>query len=147
MTKFFCISYLLDKIYHYIKIILMISWLVIMLLFSHYQKLSQLGVKISYNVLIDSPQIINGKVLFAVHICLVRSTRILTSLMISWIVLMLLILHYQNLSQLGQGVKILYDILTPPLSSSNAFDFYTTKTYPNLARGWKYCMIFWHTPF
>ena len=35
--------------------------------------------------------------------------------MISWIVIMLLFWHYQKLSQLDPGVKILYDILTPPL--------------------------------
>ena len=40
-----CISYLLDKIYHYVKIILMISLVIIMLLFWYYQKLSQLKVK------------------------------------------------------------------------------------------------------
>ena len=35
--------------------------------------------------------------------------------MISWIVKMLLFWHYQNLSELNPGVKISYDILTPPL--------------------------------
>ena len=48
-TRYFafnvCISYLLDKIYHYIKIILMISLVIIMLLFWYYQKLSKLKVK------------------------------------------------------------------------------------------------------
>ena len=48
-TRYFafnvCISYLFDKIYHYIKIILMISLVIIMLLFWYYQKLSQLKVK------------------------------------------------------------------------------------------------------
>ena len=34
--------------------------------------------------------------------------------MISWIVKMLLFLQYQKLSQLDPGVKISYDILTPP---------------------------------
>ena len=68
-----CISYLLVKIYHYIKIILMISWVVIMLLFWHYQKLFQLRVKISYDILTDSAQIINDKVLVAIHICLITS--------------------------------------------------------------------------
>ena len=111
-----CISYLLVKIYHYIKIILMISWVVIMLLFWHYQKLFQLRVKISYDILTDSAQIINDKVLFAIHICLITSINKLTSLMISF------------------------------LCSSNAFSFYTTKNYPNLTRGSKYCMIFWHPP-
>ena len=33
--------------------------------------------------------------------------------MISLIVMMLLFWHYQKLSQLEPGVKILYDILTP----------------------------------
>ena len=42
----------------------MFSWKVIMLLFWHYQKLSQLRVKISYDILIDPPHIINDKVLF-----------------------------------------------------------------------------------
>ena len=35
-----CILYLVDKIYHYVKIILMISWIVIMILFWNYQKRS-----------------------------------------------------------------------------------------------------------
>ena len=35
--------------------------------------------------------------------------------MISWIAIMLLFWHYQKLSQLDPGVKISYDILTPPL--------------------------------
>ena len=100
-----CISYLLDKIYHYIKIILMISWVVIMLLFWHYQKLFQLRAKISYDILTDSPQIINDKVLFAIHICLITSFNILTLLMISF------------------------------LCSSNAVNFYTTKTIPTWPRG------------
>ena len=52
----------------------------------HYQKLSQLMVNISYDILIDFPQIIND-VLFVVHIC-IRSIDILTSLMISCVVLM-----------------------------------------------------------
>ena len=34
--------------------------------------------------------------------------------MISWIVKMPLFWHYQNLSKLDPGVKISYDILTPP---------------------------------
>ena len=34
--------------------------------------------------------------------------------MISWIVKMLLFWHYQKLYQLDPGVKISYDILTPP---------------------------------
>ena len=38
--SFVCILYLVDKIYHYVKIILMISWIVIMILFWNYQKLS-----------------------------------------------------------------------------------------------------------
>ena len=94
----------------------MISWVVIMLLFWHYQKLSQLMVKISYDILTDSPQIFKDKVLFAVHICLIRSISILTSLMISF------------------------------LSSSNALNFYTIKNYPNSTRGSKYRMIFWPHP-
>ena len=32
------------------------------------------------------------------------------------------------------------------LSSSNAFNSYTTKNYPNLTWGSKYHMIFWHPP-
>ena len=58
----------------------MISWIVIMLLFWHYQKLSQLdlGVKISYIILtpldiFDPPQIIDDEVVFAFHIYLIRS--------------------------------------------------------------------------
>ena len=85
----------------------MISWVIIMLLFWKYQKLSQLKVKISYNILNDSPQIINVKVLFVAHICLIRSIDISTSWMISF------------------------------LSSSNAFYFCTTKNYANLTRGQK----------
>ena len=34
--------------------------------------------------------------------------------MISLIVMMLLFWHYQKLSQLNPGIKISYDILTPP---------------------------------
>ena len=62
----------------------MISRIVIMLLFWHYQKLSQLdpGVKISYIILtspryFQPPQIIDDKVLFAFHIYLIRSIIIL----------------------------------------------------------------------
>ena len=89
LQSFVCISYLFDKIYHYIRIISMISWIVVMLLFWHYQKLSQLnpgkkisrgvGVKISYNILTPldiftpPPQIINDKVLFVFHIYLTIS--------------------------------------------------------------------------
>ena len=73
----------------------MISCVVILLLQNllHYQKLSQLdlGIKISYDILTDSPQVINDKVLFVVHICLMISIKILTLLMIFWVVLMLLI--------------------------------------------------------
>ena len=87
----------------------MISLVIIMVLFWHYQKLSQLdpGVKISYIILtppryFQPPQIIDDKVLFVAHICLIRSINILTSWMISC------------------------------LSSANAFNFCTTKNYPNL---------------
>ena len=83
----------------------MISWVVMMLLFWHYQKLFQLRVKISYDIFTDSHQIINDKVLLAIHICLITSINILTSVMISF------------------------------LCSSNASNFYTTKNYPNLTRG------------
>ena len=78
--SFVCILYLFDKISHYIEIISMISWIAIMLLFWHYQKLSQLnpGVKISYDILtppldIFTSQWIADKVLFAFHIYLIRS--------------------------------------------------------------------------
>ena len=59
----------------------MISLVVIMLLFWHYQKLSQLdpGVKISYDILTPPPQIIDEKVFFAIHIYLIRSSNILIS--------------------------------------------------------------------
>ena len=60
------------------------------------------------------PQIIDDKVLFAFHIYLIRSIIKIVS-MISGIVKMLLFWHYQNLSELDPGVKISYDILTPPL--------------------------------
>ena len=96
----------------------MISWKVKMLLFWHYQKVSQLdpGVKISHDILTPSPLDIFTplKVLFAFHIYLIRSIIKIVS-MISWIVKMLLFWHYQNLSELDPGVKISYDILTPPL--------------------------------
>ena len=57
LQSFVCILYLLDKIHHYKKIISMISWIVKMLLFWHYQKVSQLdpGVKILYDILTPSP--------------------------------------------------------------------------------------------
>ena len=111
-----CISYLLDKIYHYIKIISMISWVVIILLFWHYQKLFQLRVKILYDILTDSPKIINDKVLFAIHIGLITFIDISTSSMISF------------------------------LCSSNAFNFYTAKNYPNLTRGVKIIVWYFDTP-
>ena len=66
----------------------MISWKVKMLLFWHYQKLSQLdlGVKISYDILTPLPSryfhppvIINDKVLFAFHIYLRRCIIIVKS--------------------------------------------------------------------
>ena len=68
--SFVCISHLLDKIYHYIKIISMISWIVKMILFWHYQNLSELdpGVKISYIWIFWPPSKIDGKVLFAIYI-------------------------------------------------------------------------------
>ena len=68
----------------------MISWIAIMLLFWHYQMLSQLdpGVKISYDILTAHPtptyfhpaQIIDDKVLFAfqnIIIYLIRSIIVL----------------------------------------------------------------------
>ena len=63
----------------------MISWVVIMLLFWHYQKLSQLdpGVKLSYDILpapsryFDPAQIIDYKVLFVFHNYLIKSIIIL----------------------------------------------------------------------
>ena len=69
---------------------LMISWVVQLLLIFTLPKTSttQTGVKISYKIYFDSPQIINEKVLFAVHICLIKSINISTSLMVSWLVLM-----------------------------------------------------------
>ena len=95
----------------------MISWVVIMFLFWHCQKLFQLRVKISYDILTDCPQIINDKVLFAIHICLITSINILTLLMI------------------------------PFLCSANAFNFYTPQNYPNLSRGVKIsCDILTHPP-
>ena len=115
----------------------MISWIVIMLLWSLYVSLYYNYVNDflnSHNAFImtlpkaiptrpggqnivryfNSPQIINDKVLFEVHIYLIRSINILTSLMISCIVLMLWFLHYQKLSLLDQWVKILYVFFTPP---------------------------------
>ena len=41
--------------------------------------------------------------------------------MISLIVMMFLFWHYQKLSQLDPGVKIPYDILTPPPSPLDIF--------------------------
>ena len=64
----------------------MISLVIVMVLFWHYQKLPQLdpGVKISYIILtppppryFQPPQIIEDKVLFAFHIYLIRSIIIL----------------------------------------------------------------------
>ena len=117
MTKFFCISYLLDKII--ILKLSMISWIIIMLVFWHYQKLSQLdpGVKISYDILTPPryfhPQWIDDEVFFAFHNYLIRSLYwnhingfLKGCNAFSW--------HYQMLSQLDPGVKISYDILTPP---------------------------------
>ena len=84
----------------------MISLIVMMLLFWHYQKLSQLDrwVKISYDILtplpsryFNPPQIIDDKALFAFHIYLIRSINKIVW-MISWVVKMLLFWHYQNLS-------------------------------------------------
>ena len=100
----------------------MIFLIDMMLLFWHYQKLSQPdpGVKISYNILTPlpsryfyPPQINDDKVLFAFHIYLIRSIIKIVS-MISWIGKMLLLWHYQNLSELDPGVKISYNILIPP---------------------------------
>ena len=51
------------------------------------------------------PEIIDDKVLFAVHIYLIRSIIKIVS-MISWIVKMLLFWHYQNLSELNPGQNI-----------------------------------------
>ena len=57
---------------------------------------------------------------------------------------MLLFWHYQKPSQLDPGVKISYDILTPPLdifvhlptipTPPTPFNFCTIKNYPNLTR-------------
>ena len=57
----------------------MISWIVIMLLFWHYQKLSQLDpeVKISYDIL--TPQLDILHLMFAFRIYLIRSIIILKS--------------------------------------------------------------------
>ena len=119
--SFVCILYLLDKIYHYIKIIPMISCIAIILLFRHYQKLFQLdrGVKISYVILtrpldIFTPQWIDDKVLFAFHIYLIRSLywNYINDFLNSYNAF---VWHYQELSQLDPGVKISHDILTPPL--------------------------------
>ena len=115
--SFVCVSYLLDNIYHYIKIKLMISCIVILLLSWHYQKLSQLdlGVKISYDILTDSPQVINDKVLFVVHICLIRSIKILTSLMLFWVVLMLLIFTLPKTIPTWPGGQNIVWYFDPPL--------------------------------
>ena len=50
----------------------MISWVVIMLLFWYYQKLSQLDQGPKYRMIIDPRplQLINDKILFAFHIYL-----------------------------------------------------------------------------
>ena len=90
----------------------MISLIVMMLLFWHYQKLSQLDpgfdpppppLPCRY---FYPPEIIDDKVLFAVHIYLIRSIIK---------IVMLLFWHFQNLSELDPGVKKSYDMLTPPL--------------------------------
>ena len=63
--------------------------------------------------------------------------------MISCIVIMLLFSHFQKLSQLDPGVKISYDILTPPLSLDilTLSQFYTTKSYSSSTQGSKYGII------
>ena len=95
----------------------MISLIVMMLLFWHYQKLSQLDPGFAPPLpcrYFYPPEIIDDKVLFAVHIYLIRSIIKIVS-MISWIIKMLLFWHFHNLSELDPGVKISYDMLTPPL--------------------------------
>ena len=93
----------------------MISWVVIMLLFWHYQKLSQLdpGVKLSYDIwppsrYFDPAQIIDYKVLFVFHIYLIRSIIILNYIneFLSFLSYNVLFWHYQKLTQLDLGVKI-----------------------------------------
>ena len=124
-TRYFafnvCISYLLDKIYHYIKIILMISLVIIMLLFWYYQKLSQLKVKHCTTFWLTPLK--QSMTKFCLWLIFIRSINILTSWMISC------------------------------LSGANAFNFCTTKNYPNLTRGSKYHtrgskyrIIFWPPP-
>ena len=113
--SFICVSYLLDKIHHCIKIISMISWVVIMLSSWHFQKLSQLdpGVKISYDILTPL-KLSMTKFFICVSYLLDKICHyIKIILMISLVVIMLLFWHYQNLAQLDQGVKISYDNLTP----------------------------------
>ena len=104
----------------------MISWKAKMLLFWYYQKVSQLdpGVKISYDILTPSPLDIftplkNRWQSFVCILYLFDKIYLYIKIisMISLIVMMLLFWHYQKLSQLDPGVKILYDILTPPLPS------------------------------
>ena len=72
----------------------MISLVIIMVLFWHYQKLSQLdpGVKITYIILtppryFQPPEIIDDKVLFTFHIYLIRSIIILKlyQLFLEWL--------------------------------------------------------------
>ena len=90
-----------------------------MLVYWHCQISFQLEVKILNDILTDSPQIINDKVLFAVHIYLIRSIDILTSLIISQVFLMILIFTPPTTIPIWPGVKISYDISTPPPPSSN----------------------------
>ena len=104
--SFVCISYLLDKIYHYIKIISMISWIVKMLLFWHYQNISELdpGVKISYNILTPPLDILTPlKNRWQSFVCILYLVDNIYHyfkiiLMISWIVIMILFWNYQKLS-------------------------------------------------
>ena len=97
----------------------MISWIVKMLLFWHYQKLTQLGpgVKISYNILtpldIFTPQQINDKVLFAFYINLVRwlCENYINDFLNSYNAF---ILTLPKANPTWPGVKISYNILIPP---------------------------------
>ena len=110
-TRYFafhvCISYLLDKIYHYIKIILMISWGISAFILTLPKAIPNQGQNIVryFDWLPSNNQ---WQSFFVAHICLIRYINILTSWMIYC------------------------------LNSANAFNFCTTKNYPNLTRGSKY---------
>ena len=77
----------------------------------------------------DSPQIINDKVLFAVHICLIRSINILTSLITSWVVLMLLISTLLKTIPTWPGGQNIVRYFDPHPPSNNQWQSFSCLSY------------------